>query len=217
MSRSPMRWLLAASLTFLWGCPPSVDGPPPQPNPAPIPDPPPEATATNTAPEPVPAPTPAADGGNVPDGGACSDARDCASGVCEGEGCGNANGACAAPARACTKDLRTYCGCDGLTFRASGSCPGRRFRSEGECSTAPAGGALDGDACSQAGDCQSGICEGQGCGPKQGKCMAKTRMCTRDLVGYCGCDGKSFRGSGTCPGKRFKSRTLCPGDKPFGP
>jgi hypothetical protein len=74
-----------------------------------------------------------------PDGAPCLIARDCASGVCEGEGCTAARpGTCAPASRGCTKDLREYCGCDGVTFRSSGSCPGARFAIRGEC---PAAGA----------------------------------------------------------------------------
>ena len=69
------------------------------------------------------------------DGQPCLDAQECISGICEGEGCGAAKpGRCVPRDRACTKDLRPYCGCDGQTFRTSGSCPGRRFASRTECS-----------------------------------------------------------------------------------
>ena len=78
------------------------------------------------------------------EGSACDTAAECASGICEGRGCdAGAKGVCASPNRACTRDLRTYCGCDGRTFESSGSCPGRRYAHEGQCS-APAG-ATEGD------------------------------------------------------------------------
>ena len=68
------------------------------------------------------------------EGAACSTAAECASGICEGRGCGaEAKGTCVSRNRACTRDLRTYCGCDGQTFQSSGSCPGRRYGHEGEC------------------------------------------------------------------------------------
>lgn len=68
------------------------------------------------------------------DGAPCLASVECTSGVCEGEGCGPSQpGKCAARSRACTRDLRAYCGCDGKTFRASGSCPGQRFSAKGEC------------------------------------------------------------------------------------
>lgn len=70
---------------------------------------------------------------------ACNTKADCPTGhVCEGQGCGDLEGRCAPPDRMCTRDLRTYCSCDGETFRGSGSCPGRRYSREGPCDgTAP--------------------------------------------------------------------------------
>lgn len=68
-----------------------------------------------------------------PAGAQCQAASECESGVCEGEGCGDTPGTCAPAQRACTRDLRAYCGCDGKTFRASGSCPGQRYSAKAEC------------------------------------------------------------------------------------
>ena len=73
----------------------------------------------------------------------------------------------------------------------------------------------DGSACDVGADCQSGICEGEGCDEEGGTCMSSQRMCTRDLVAYCGCDGKTFRNSGSCPGRRYEKKGPCPGDNPF--
>jgi hypothetical protein len=68
------------------------------------------------------------------EGAACLTADDCDSGVCEGEGCGDEQpGTCAPAQRGCTRDLRAYCGCDGATFRTSGSCPGQRYAAPGAC------------------------------------------------------------------------------------
>jgi hypothetical protein len=68
------------------------------------------------------------------DGASCLVSDECSSGVCEGQGCGDDTpGQCAPKARGCTRDLRTYCGCDGKTFQASGSCPGRRFAAKEKC------------------------------------------------------------------------------------
>lgn len=70
-----------------------------------------------------------------------------------------------------------------------------------------------GDDCTDGTQCSSGICEGEGCGDDTpGKCIAADRMCTRDARSYCGCDGKTFVGSGTCPGQRFASAGACEGD-----
>lgn len=69
-----------------------------------------------------------------PDGASCLAASECASGICEGEGCGDDQpGTCQPSSRMCTRDLRQYCGCDGETFGASGSCPGRRFATRAPC------------------------------------------------------------------------------------
>lgn len=83
-------------------------------------------------------PAPAGGGGaGAPDGASCLTAADCSSGTCEGQGCGaDAPGLCVAAARACTRDLQTYCGCDGVDFGASGSCPGQRYASRGGCAAA---------------------------------------------------------------------------------
>lgn len=79
----------------------------------------------------------------------------------------------------------------------------------------PAGGGTgkgtrDGGACERGDQCASGICEGQGCGAdSKGVCMSQNRRCTRDLRAYCGCDGQTFRASGSCPGRRYSARTAC--------
>ena len=184
--------------------PPPAD---PAPPPAPPVDPPPVDPVTPPPADPV-APPVARPGAN---GAACSLARDCRSGVCEGQGCGAGAGKCVARQRMCTKDYRPYCGCDGKTFHGSGSCPGKTFAYRGECKspTKPPAKKVVGAKCSAANECQSGMCEGQGCGTNMGTCVAKKRPCTMDLRAYCGCDGKTFRGSGTCPGKLFAHRGEC--------
>lgn len=101
----------------------------------------PESTA---APEVAPSPPKSgepsvAEGTSEATKAACLSDADCAGGVCEGEGCGDdAPGHCAPRVRPCTKDLATYCSCDGRTFRGSGSCPGRRYAHRGACQEAPA-------------------------------------------------------------------------------
>lgn len=73
-----------------------------------------------------------------------------------------------------------------------------------------AGLTRDGGLCEKGSECQSGVCEGLGCTPeRKGICMARNRSCTRDLRTYCGCDGKTFRGSGSCPGQRYSARSAC--------
>ncbi len=192
---------VVAGLTVL-GCP--APAPPPPAGPA---TPPPTAAPPPTA-TPTPPPTsPPVAKGNA-DGAACRTSADCQSGMCEGLGCGDNNGRCAPRGRACTRDLRQYCGCDGKTFQGSGSCPGRRYRSLGACKAS--GAAANGSACRVNADCASGVCEGPGCGDSKGVCVARNRVCTRDFRQYCGCDGKTFNGSGSCPGGRFRSRGPCP-------
>jgi hypothetical protein len=156
-----------------------------------------------------------------PDGAACLSADECTSGICEGEGCGDDTpGVCAPESRACTRDLKPYCGCDGDVFRASGGCPGQRFEKRGTCEAgddgaeapvpAPAEAKQAGERCLVASECASGVCEGEGCGDDTpGVCAPEQRACTRDLKPYCGCDGETFRTSGSCPGKRFERRGFC--------
>lgn len=67
-----------------------------------------------------------------------------------------------------------------------------------------------GAQCSAASECESGVCEGEGCGDNAGTCAPANRGCTRDLRQYCGCDGKTFQASGSCPGQRFSARAACP-------
>jgi len=165
-------------------------------------------TATPVVGDPPPTTTSADDDvAPAPAGGACTTNADCDRGVCEGEGCGEMTGKCAPTERMCTRDLQTYCGCDGIEFSGSGSCPGARFSKRGRCE-AGATPKPDGSACTTATDCTSGMCEGEGC-DTPGVCVAATRPCTKDLREYCGCDGKTFRGSGSCPGARFSKRTAC--------
>ncbi|MDB4962347.1 MAG: hypothetical protein JWP01_2346 [Myxococcales bacterium] len=86
-------------------------------------------TPTSTNPEP-----PTAANASKADGASCLESAECSSGVCEGEGCGaDQPGTCKPKMRACTRDLRAYCGCDGTTFQTSGSCPGKRFSARGQC------------------------------------------------------------------------------------
>lgn len=206
---NPRRLALAIALVALAACPANNTPPPSPPSPAP------SAGYEPPAGEPATA---------APAGAACTAATDCASGVCEGEGCGDTKGVCAASNRACTKDLRQYCGCDGVTFGASGSCPGQRFAHAGACPAATPpppppgcpGGAgcpaqADGAPCLVATDCASGTCEGLGCGAgAPGVCMPRARRCTRDRRAYCGCEGTTFYASGSCPGRRHSAREACP-------
>jgi hypothetical protein len=69
-------------------------------------------------------------------GRTCRSSADCRSGEqCYGpEGC-DARWTCGT-ARMCTRDLVTFCGCDGQTFQASSSCPNRKYKNRGACAGA---------------------------------------------------------------------------------
>lgn len=137
MSRlAPITALLA--LTTLVACPKPVDGDSSPPTTAGE-----EGGNEPTVPagaiDPGDDPAAAEDGDTGEATGCLSDADCPAGGVCEGLGCGDDQpGTCAAPDRMCTRDSRPYCGCDGQTFRSSGSCPGRRYAAEGACEGDPA-------------------------------------------------------------------------------
>jgi hypothetical protein len=119
-----MRAVLVATLCMIFACMTSTTSSLPssgyRPQPA--------QPGPTTDPTPTPKPT-----SGRADGAACNASDECASGICEGEGCGDNQGTCAPKARGCTRDLRQYCGCDGKTFQASGSCPGQRFSKRDAC------------------------------------------------------------------------------------
>jgi hypothetical protein len=208
-----IRWLaglvvlaVIASAIAIAGCPPrNTSQPVPPQDPAPGFEPPPPAPSPPTSPPPTT---------GAPAGSVCTVAADCASKICEGEGCGAGQGKCAAESRACTFDLVAYCDCDGNTFQASGGCPNRRFQHRGACKPTtpqPTAPKPVGAACLAAAECASGVCEGQGCGPSEpGVCAETSRRCTRDRRAYCGCDGVTFFSSGSCPGRRFSAKASCP-------
>lgn len=149
-------------------------------------------------------------GPTLPDGAACGSDAECdAEQVCEGIGCGANEGRCVVRDRICTRDLATYCGCDGKEFENSGSCPGNRFAYRGSCS--PALGL--GESCSSGQQCASGLCMGEGLeGCSTGAMgVCSEAGCTKDLATYCGCNGFEFRGSGSCPNQQFAYRGPCEG------
>jgi len=132
-------WLFACGAALL-GCQsssaPSRGGEAATPVSAPAEQEPAEGAARVEAPRAEGSFAPQADGSRA-DGAACSTGGECASGICEGEGCEPDRGRCAAKTRECTRDLRFYCGCDGKTFDSSGSCPGRTFSHRGKCGAPP--------------------------------------------------------------------------------
>lgn len=206
MHRRPLLAFALLAATVLFACPkPSPSGGSSA-NPS-------GSDGGSQLPDGVVEPGPGDDGGTPSLPQSCLRDADCGGGVCEGQGCGDTEpGTCAPTDRICTRDSQAYCGCDGQTFRASGSCPGQRYAAKGECTgaTPTSGPGADGTPCRAASDCQSGVCEGEGCGDDQpGECKPAARSCTRDYRAYCGCDGNVFRGSGSCPGQRYAHRGDC--------
>ncbi len=77
---------------------------------------------------------------------------------------------------------------------------------------APAGSArlAAGEPCFDGGECESGICEGEGCGTNQpGRCIAAGRACKGPEETFCGCDGEIFRAPRDCPGQAYAKRGTC--------
>jgi hypothetical protein len=67
-----------------------------------------------------------------------------------------------------------------------------------------------GEACFDGGECESGICEGEGCGTNQpGRCIASGRVCKGPEETFCGCDGEIFRAPHDCPGQAYAKRGTC--------
>jgi len=77
-------------------------------------------------------------------------------------------------------------------------------------SESPAPDPADPVLCSSNADCGAGqMCASfEGCGPAARRC-APDMACTKDLVEYCGCDGKTISGSGSCPPAPFTHRGPC--------
>ena len=70
-------------------------------------------------------------------------------------------------------------------------------------------GPAAGKVCKSAADCASGQdCYGPDACGSTWTCKP-ARMCTQDLIEYCGCDGTVFRGSSTCPAKPYQHRGPC--------
>ena len=67
-----------------------------------------------------------------------------------------------------------------------------------------------GQPCFDGGECESGICEGEGCGTNQpGVCIGPGRACQGPEETFCGCDGEIFRAPRDCPGQPFAKRGKC--------
>jgi hypothetical protein len=66
-----------------------------------------------------------------------------------------------------------------------------------------------GGPCTTGAQCQSGICEGPGCGPQQGRCAPRKRSCGKRLQTVCGCDLQNHRVHRGCPGIRYRGAHPC--------
>jgi len=82
----------------------------------------------------------------------------------------------------------------------------------GEDAAPPASGARlqPGESCFDGSECESGVCEGEGCGTRQpGVCVAAGRVCKGPEERFCGCDGETFRAPRDCPGQPYARRGAC--------
>lgn len=53
----------------------------------------------------------------------------------------------------------------------------------------------DAPRCSTNADCESGYCNGQGCGKREGTCYIQGETCLDKDMTVCGCDGEVHQGS----------------------
>jgi len=62
--------------------------------------------------------------------------------------------------------------------------------------------------CTTSDDCSGGSCHGpEGC--EVAWTCVPPRMCLRDLVQYCGCDGETFLAGSNCPTRPYRHRGAC--------
>jgi hypothetical protein len=192
-----------AAFGIAGGCVVAAPASAPVAGPAPTDRPPSEAAPGGSAPPASPSPGPPR---------SCVTNADCGPGrQCQGpDGC-NTTWSCGPP-RACTRDLATFCGCDGVSFQSSSTCPMRPYAHAGGCSPPPSPPPpTSSRKCTSSADCTSNEqCAGpEGCGATWTCVPAKP--CTKDLTTFCGCDGKPFFGSSSCPGKPYARKGPCSG------
>jgi hypothetical protein len=136
---------------------------------------------------------------------ACSDSASCSSGppesTCAVAGSSALEAMCGAsplPAGACLPPCGGGCA-NGTVCVADHCVPVRG---------ADAGLRANGQRCSQASECASLACAGQGCGPDEGICIEKPTSCILIAVTYCGCDGRTFY-DGACTVERYAHQGAC--------
>jgi hypothetical protein len=141
------------------------------------------------------------DAGGGPSCGGLGGARCGPSEFCDypdGSFCGAADetGICTPRPVACDAVLDPVCACDGTTY--NNACEAHRAgvddASPGECA-----GTTGCEGC-------AGACVGASC---DGPWMCEMRPCTRDIVPWCGCDGRTFFSSSTCPSAPYVHMGEC--------
>ena len=67
--------------------------------------------------------------------------------------------------------------------------------------------------CDAGTDCESGVCQGQGCAGSSagngGRCMPPTQRCLRNRIAFCGCDGVTFYAASNCPLRTYRYSGVC--------
>ena len=87
---------------------------------------------------------------------------------------------------------------------------GSRLAIGEDAATALSARLAPGQACFDGNECESGVCEGEGCGTNQpGVCVPSGRACKGPEETFCGCDGAVFRAPRDCPGQPFAKRGTC--------
>jgi hypothetical protein len=94
--------------------------------------------------------------------------------------------------------------------QAIGRDAGSRLAADDAAPAAAGARLAAGESCFDGGECESGVCEGEGCGTKQpGVCVAAGRVCKGPEESFCGCDGETFRAPRDCPGQAYARRGAC--------